>query len=177
MPVFFSISAEAQDRAPITHRYINDFEDSLQHASWMNPATVAADTGVLKNHFSRIVKTSPYSSGIETTIPEDLSKKNFRIDVKGLVKVSGINSNIQLVIAIDANDSAVYWKGTHIADSSTTINKWHPFQISTLIPRNTPVDSRIKIFVWNADGTSEAGIDNLEIVFTEVYFPSFLPRL
>lgn len=166
----------AQAADGITPRYFNNFEDSVVNAVWMNPNTITESSDSVKNHFSRTDKTNAYSSGIEIEIPAGLKGKNFTLSVKGLKRISGAGANNQLVISVALKDSAIFWKGEHLTDSADKLNEWRMFGYSTLVPGNIPRDSKIKIFVWNADGKSETDIDDLEIYFTETKFPSFLPE-
>ena len=100
-------------------------------------------------------------------------------------------ANNQLVISIAKKDSAVFWDGLQLGeaslktgDSDSTAGnlasndqlKWHTFKMTTLVPGNLPSDSKIKIYIWNADGRSETDVDEMEIIFTETPLTSFLPR-
>jgi hypothetical protein len=165
----------AQGEGKAVHRYSNDFEDSLINREWMNSSTIITDSGSHGNHFSRITGANPYSAGMEAEIPADLKQKNFRISVKVRSRMSA-SSNNQLVISIAKNDSAIFWRGTPLTDSTYKLNEWSPLNISLLIPRSVPAESKIKIFVWNADGRSATDVDDLEISLTEVQIPSFLPN-
>ena len=174
-------SAFSQTEGPAVHDYFNNFEDSTLNREWMNMNTISADDTLgnlpaQKNHFSRTDEIHRYSSGIEMGIPEDLVNKNFRISVRGLIRVSVAGTDDQVVIAVSMGDSSVYWKGEHISMSSGKTNTWNGFEVSTLIPRNIHGSSRIKIFLWNADGKSLTDVDNLNINFTEIKLPSFLPK-
>jgi len=166
----------AQDTVKLTDRYINDFEDSIRNIVWMNPNTIIQGKNSGKDHFSRTDKNNPYSSGVEVQIPDGLRRKNFSIIIKGLIRLTDIDANNQLVISISRGDSAIFWKGEHLPDTLGKVNQWNNFSYSCLIPRNIPKDSKVKIFVWNADGKSETDIDNFEIYFTETEFPSWLPK-
>jgi len=166
----------AQNNPVIVYSFANNFEDSIQKPEWMNPNTISLDEPNNRNHFSRMTAASPYSSGIEVEIPGDLRRTNFRISVQGIIRIANSNSNNQVVISISNGDSAIFWKGMHVPDSTGKINAWNPFIVSTLVPRSIPVKSKIKIFLWNSDGKDTADVDDLEIKFTEVAFPSFLPK-
>lgn len=165
-----------QTNERIVHRYFNNFEDSTLNAGWMNPNTIASDNDPAKNHFSRTDEIKQYSSGIEISIPEDLRRKNFRITVNGLIRITNPEAKSQLVISISRGDSAIFWKGDYLPDSSGKTNEWNAFRIAVVIPRNIPTDSKAKIFLWNPSGKYITDIDDLDINFTEVKFPSFLPN-
>lgn len=166
--------AGAQDTTFVFHRYQNNFEDSSVNAGWLNPETIGSE--VSGNHYSATGKEHPYSSGIEMNIPEDLRKKNFRITVSGSVKYAEPHSACKLVISISEHDSSVFWKGTDIFDSASRPGEWNPFRELVILPRSLPADSRVKIFVWNESGKSEIAVDNMDIYFSEMKFPSFLPE-
>ncbi|MEO8088594.1 MAG: hypothetical protein ABI763_17380 [Bacteroidota bacterium] len=174
--VLFGLNSYGQTKEIIVHQYQNNFEDSLANLQWMNSNTITLSNDTIKSHFSKTDKTNSYSSGIEIEVPSDLKRKNFSITVKGLIRVTDLNANNQLVISISRSDSAIFWKGEHLPDTLGKINKWNKFSVSCLIPRNIPKDSNIKIFLWNADGKSETCIDNLDIIFKEFEFPSSLPE-
>ena len=180
IPLLFTILISfhmfAQDTVKITDRYTNDFEDSIRNMVWMNPNTIIQGKESGKDHFSRTDKNNPYSSGIEIELPGELKRKNFSIAVKGLIRLTNVDANNQLVISISRGDSAIFWKGEHLPDTSGKVNQWNNFSYSCLIPRNIPKDSKVKIFVWNADGKSETDIDNFDITFKETEFPSSLPE-
>jgi len=159
-----------------SYRFFNNFEDSALNAEWMNGNTIEKSIDPAHNFISKTSGTNPYSSGIETEIPAGLKSKNFRVVVKGSIRCEAAAANNQVVISIAKGDSSIFWSGEHIPDSTGKANEWNVFLATTLIPRSIPRDSRIKIFVWNADGKSETSIDDLDINFTEVKFPSFLPN-
>ncbi len=157
------------------HHFFNNFEDSVFNREWMNPTTITSEISV-QNYFSRTDENNHYSSGIEIAIPEDLKHKNFRISTGGLIRVNNTDGGIQMVLSIDVSDSAVFWKGDYLPDSTGKAGIWNPFKVSALLPMSIPANSRVKIFLWNASGKSLADVDDLEINFTEVEFPSFLPK-
>ena len=173
LPVFLSATQAGftQQVESGPHRYFNNFEDSVSNLSWMNPATITVDS--LHNHFSRTDGNKPYSAGIEIEIPLELRRKNFMISVSGLTRFNEGSNRGQLVMSIASGDSAIFWKGERMPD--TTANVWTLFRTSALIPRNIAEGSRIKIFIWNSAGTEIIDVDEVEIVFSEIEFPSFLP--
>ncbi len=172
----FSSLCFGQTNEGIVHRYFNNFEDSTLNAGWMNPNSITSVDDSSKNHFSRTDELNQYSSGIEIAIPEDLSRKNFRINVNGLIRVTNPEAKSQLVISISRGDSAIFWKGEYLPDSSGKANEWNVFNVSVLIPRNIPIDSKAKIFLWNPSGKYITDIDNMDVYFTEVKSLSFLPK-
>src|SRR5690242_1869588 len=97
----------AQNNPAIVHRYFNNFEDSVPKKEWMNPTTISLDEQNPKNHLSRMTADSPYSSGMEVEIPGDLKHTNFSISVQGIIRISNVNSNNQVVISISNGDSAI----------------------------------------------------------------------
>lgn len=178
-----SAVALAQQNKVETIRYFNNFDDSAKNAPWMNSGTIVYDSSS-GNHFSRTDSSNPYSSGIEVEIPQNLKHRNFRITMKCDIKITP-GSNNKFVIAISKNDSAIYWEGKQLGDSSLKAEEWHPkadatgwkiLNTSVLVPGNLPADSKIKIYLWNEDGKSETDLDNLEITFTETPLTSFLPK-
>ncbi len=166
----------AQTNEGIVSRYFNNFEDSGLNKEWMNSNTIILSDDSIMNHFSRTDEKNQYSSGIEIAIPADLMWKNFRIIINGLIRVNNVAAKNQLVISISRADSAIFWKGEYLPDSTGKINEWNKFKVSALIPGNIPKDSKVKIFLWNADGKYAADLDDLDIYFTQVKFPSFLPN-
>ena len=130
-----------------------------------------------------------FAAGIEVEIPQELKRKNFRIIVKCDVNLKPGAHN-QLVVSIAKKDSSLFWDGLQIgeselklrgrsADDNITINEtrdWFTFRMESLIPGNLPIDSRIKIYIWNADGKSETDVDEMDITFTESPLTSFLPK-
>lgn len=176
--VIFSVSFQlsAQVTAVITHRYFNNFEDSILNTEWMNPTTITSSDDSTKNHFSRTNELNHYSSGIDIAIPENLRRKNFRISVIGVIRVSNTTCRSQVVISVSQSDSAIFWKGQFVPDESGKLNEWNKFNINALIPLNIPVKSKVKIFLWNPSGNCVADVDELEIYFTEMKFPSFIPE-
>lgn len=174
--VLFGLNSYGQMKELIFHQYQNNFEDSLVNVQWMNPNTITLSNETFKNHFSRTDKVNSYSSGIEIEVPVDLKRKNFSITVKGLLRVTALDAQDQLVISVSRGDSAIFWNGTHLPDSMGKVNQWNNFNVSCLVPRNIPKDSKVKIFLWNPDGKSETDLDNIDIYFTEVEFPSSLPK-
>jgi hypothetical protein len=153
------------------------------NSTWINSNTIIFSNDSSENYFSRTDATHPYSAGIEVEIPQDLKRKNFRIAVACDVKMQ-LSTNNKLVISISKNDSSIFWEGFQIGNSRLKMIKqdrsgsgsWYSMNHSTLIPGNIPVDSKIKIFIWNADGKSETDVDQMEIGFTETTITSFLPR-
>jgi hypothetical protein len=157
-------------------RYVNSFQDSALNAQWMNGNTIVNDKDSSTNFFSRTDAQHPYSSGLELVLPENVHRKNFRLSIKGLVRVSVTGAKNQLVVSIAENDSAVFWSGFQIPDTSGKPGKWNVFEFTKLFPRNLSPACKIKIFVWNADGLSVTDIDDLQITFTEFPLTSFLPK-
>ena len=170
-------------------KYSNSFDDPSKNTSWINSNTIVMGTDTSRKYISKTDAQNPYSAGIEVEIPEQLKRKNFRISVMCNVnKIPGVNN--QLVISIAKSDSAVYWDGFQIDGSNTKLSlhpieapgrasdsrSWYTLNMSSLIPGNIPIDSKIKIYVWNADGKSETDVDDMEITFTETPLTSFLPK-
>jgi hypothetical protein len=170
------ITCLAQRKELAMHRYFNSFEDSIYAVPWINTNTIVTSDDSVRNCFSKTDASSSYSAGIETAIPPDLQRKNFSIATRGFVRTTAKGANNQLVISISKGDSAIFWKGIPIPDSTAKINAWNAFSKSIQVPANITAGATVKIFVWNADGKSVTGIDSLEILFTEVKFPSFLPE-
>jgi hypothetical protein len=185
-----SFNGLAQEKVYPSHRFYNNFDDPAQNSSWMNSNTIILSNDSSRKFVSRIDENNPYSAGLEIEIPDDLKRKNFRIEVACSVFVKPATNN-KLVISISKNDSSVFWEGIQIGDqwktNSTEISpgrtdeqqsseKWYAVKKSTLIPGNIPVDSKVKIFIWNADGKSVTDIDNMDVTFSEIAFPSFLPQ-
>jgi len=193
LTIFFLLAIIAEgtgqhlDKA--THRYFNNFDDPSVNSAWINSNTIILSNDSSGNYFSRTDAMNPYSAGIEVEIPPDLKRKSFRITVSCNVKMLQ-GTNNQLVISISKNDSSIFWEGVQIHDSTLRMveqdrnatknlngsGPWYSMNKSTLIPGNIPVDSKIKIFIWNADGKSETDVDQMEISFTETTITSFLPR-
>ena len=181
-----SFSGRAQQKENTSHTYFNNFDDLTKNSSWINSHTIMLSGDSSRKYVSRIDDKNPYSAGLETDIPEDLKRKNFRIDVSCDVFVKSGSSN-KLVISVSKNDSSIFWEGVLIGDNQVQTNssgtgedqnsgKWFTVKKSTLIPGNVPAGSRVKVFVWNADGKSVTDVDELSVVLTEVSFPSFLPQ-
>jgi len=181
--LFSSTLAVAQLKNVETIQYMNNFDDSSKNTSWMNSNTIILDSAS-GNYFSRTDAKNPYSAGIEIEIPQNLKQTNFRITIKCDIKIQPGAKN-KFVIGISKNDSAIYWEGKQLGDSSLKANEWYSkndsggwnvLNTSVIIPRNIPADSKIKIYLWNEDGKSDADLDNLEITFTETPLTSFLPK-
>ena len=100
-------------------------------------------------------------------------------------------ANNQLVISISKNDSSIFWDGLQLGKSDDKLSVWQlrgdsssgneprvwsTIKLASLIPASLPADSRIKIYIWNAEGKSETDIDEMEIIFTETPLTSFLPK-
>lgn len=167
-PLCFGQQTEA-----ISHRYFNNFEDSILNAAWMNAHTIASSADGDQNHYSKTDAANPYSAGLEMSVPENLRNHNFKIVISGLIRKNPV-SDIQLVVSVAKDDSAVFWKGFAMHDSANT-DDWSGFQYSVLVPGSIPGSSKLKIFVWNADAKAEADVDNFEMVLTRERMPSFLP--
>jgi len=185
-----SFEGIAQEKVDPTHRYFNNFDDPLKNSGYINSNTIVLSSDSSRKYVSRIDGMNPYSAGLEIDIPEDLRRKNFRIQVECSVFIKP-GSNNKLVISISKNDASIYWEGMQIGDNTSQRNsievplggtddqaegKWVALKKSTLIPGSMPVDSRIKIFIWNSDGKSVTDIDDLDVTFYEASFPSFLPQ-
>ena len=163
-----------QNDTEVNKRYFNNFEDSVQGAEWINTNTIAGEMS--DNYVSVIGASQPYSCGLEIEIPPELKKKNFRVNVKANFLSSDIKPEYRLVISISKGDSEIYWAGFPLPDSSAAPDHYKNIAASTLIPQNIPPDSKVKIFFWHTGGSSQAKIDDLEILFTRIKFPSFLPQ-
>jgi hypothetical protein len=179
-----------QSAGPVEIRYYNNFDDSALNSTWMNSNTIVSGSDSIRKYVSRTNAQNAYSSGIEIEIPPDLKRKNFLIGIRCDVNMQR-GANNQLVIAIAKNDSAVFWDGLQLGESTTRLagtlsaddslpgndgRTWYTIKMASLIPGNLPVDSKIKIYIWNADGKSETEVDEMDITFTEKPLPSFLPK-
>ena len=193
--IYFFLAASfagiAQEKVFPSHRYFNNFDDPSKNTSFINLNTIVLSNDSSRKFVSRTDETNPFSAGLEIEIPEDLKRKNFKIEVACSVFVKP-GTNNKLVISISKNESSLYWEGVQVGENQSQANsgevplgetddaqgsgKWFALKKSSLIPGSMPVDSRVKIFIWNADGKSVTDIDDLEVTFSEVAFPSFLPQ-
>jgi hypothetical protein len=180
----------AQNAGPVEVRFYNNFDDPRKNSSWMNSNTIVLDSDTTRKYVSRTNAENSYSAGIDIEIPAELKRKNFRIMIKCDVNMKP-GSNNQLVISITQKDSAVFWDGLQLGESTNRLEgspsagdsitrndtrTWYTIKMASLIPANLPADSKIKIYIWNADGKSETDVDDMEITFTETPLTSFLPK-
>ncbi|MCX6290283.1 MAG: hypothetical protein NT126_00790 [Bacteroidetes bacterium] len=172
LPGLFSFSQSST--GAIDHRFFNDLKTTENPGCWINLDTRVEDANEPGNFYSSIDSKHPYGLGLETTIPDDLKNRNMYLSIRARLRVSDSTQNVQLVTSISHGDSTVLWKGVNIAQLFGKIHEWVPVKDSLLIPRNIPVDSKIKIYLWNQDGKAEAGLDDLEIQMMSYKIPSYL---
>ena len=151
----------------------NSFENTGYKDYWINQTTIIEDSG--KNRVSRIDKSNPYSAGLETDLPFVMTGKNLNLSISAAVLSAEMNLQTQCVISAFSKDSSVFWQGTPVHFNKDDPFTWKIFNTSIRIPQSIPVDTRFKIYFWNANLNREVHIDNIIICFTEIKSPSYLP--
>ncbi len=157
-----------------THRFFNDLKTTENPGYWMNISTRTQDQKDTINFFSLTNGKSPYGIGFESELPSALKKKNIYLYIKARLKISDTTQNIQLVSNLFCGDSTIIWKGVNVAAKFGKMNEWIDVHDSLFIPLSLPADAKIKVYVWNQDGKSEAGIDDLDITLSVLKVPSYL---
>lgn len=150
-----------------------DFNSKPIDVNWINWQTVNFDS-VENNYYSRVESLKSYGVGLETKIPQEFSRKNIKIIVKGKFRNLNKSNNSVYVLSVQTEDKAFIWQGLPLKSDILKMNEWHLFIDSIFIPKLIPDNIVFKSYTWNTDAKSISDIDDLSFEFKEVQDISFL---
>jgi hypothetical protein len=156
------------------YHFVNDLQDSVSAGYWMNLHTRKQDEKNPGNFISTTNSEMPYGLGFESGIPENLKRKNIYLFIRAQLRIYDTTQHIILVKEISNAGTTIYWKGENVAMQFGKPNEWVAIHDSLYIPGNIPVDSKMKIYIWNQDGKTEADVDDLDIHLSILRTPTYL---
>lgn len=116
-------------------------------------------------YFTHTDKENPYGSGIVYSVPDSLIQKDVRIKVNMWVRQGDTNPKNQFALALQAGNDMVLWSEIRTQKYVTEVNKWTNINDSVTIPGNVMNKAGliIKMFPFNAEGTSYMDVDDVDI--------------
>lgn len=157
--------------------YFNNLEDPLVEGNWIGLNTVDSGLAYSGWHYSQTDSLRPYGLGIEQAFPAGLARANTKVLISGRVKSNVKNNNALFVVTLVNGEETLFWKGIPLAPILNGENIWCYFSDSTLIPADLTSKSKLKAYLWNNDGKSSTGIDDLRVEFKAMDNPTFIPKI
>jgi hypothetical protein len=122
-------------------------------------------------YFSHTDSANKYGSTSVYNIPDSLLQKSIRVSVDMWVKVGDFNEKNQFAVSLEGSDNAIVkWDQIVVAKHIKETHKWVNVKDSLTIPGDAinKMGLHIKMFPFNAEGTSFMDVDDIKISISKV---------
>lgn len=151
--------------------------ESVSGDGWINRSTIIQGAAASGSSFSRVDSVSCFGFGYEHAFLPELNGKNLGVMISGSYRMENRIPGCQLVLMLTKKDSVIYWTSVDIS-SRIKGTGWERLNDRFTLPSNfTAAGIVFKTYLWNANCKGYIDFDDLEITFSEMKMPSFLPEL
>ncbi|MFA5417091.1 MAG: hypothetical protein WC341_01405 [Bacteroidales bacterium] len=157
--------------------FFSDLEDSLQPHYWIGTQTIDSGYAFSGNHASLTKNDQPYGIGFNDHFPAAMAGKNVWIKVSGRVSSNQANAQALFVLTLMENDQLKFWHGIDLKPDLQTTGTWNAFADSVLIPSSLTKTATIKAYFWNQQPRIPVWMDDLQLGFSTIVNPTFLPEI
>jgi len=161
---FFQCKEPVKEKVDFIKSWQFSFEDSI-------PGVYIVKDGAAEGKsFTRTNNQFNFSAGLVFPLPDSLIGKDLRVNVDCFIRKGESNARHALVVSFQNPDTTIFWN-TFEADSVTNEkDKWVRLVDSTQISAqlNNKKGVELRVFGWNATGTSYFDIDGLKITLKKV---------
>lgn len=155
--------------------YFTNLEDSLYASQWIGTETVDTAIAFSGNRASLTKTDQPYGIGYAGLFPETVAGKNTCLKISGQVSTDSILAKALFVVTLIDDNKSKFWHGIDLTSALTQPGTWGFFIDSLMIPANFTKRASIKAYLWNQQPEKKVWLDDLEVEFSPISNPSFLP--
>jgi len=168
------ISAKSNSQNTKLHVF-HDLEIERSDYPWTNQQTIVKGDAHSGTSFSRTDSSNQYGIGWRGNVPVQFQSKNIQLSVSGFTRISSPSVKASIVISILKNDSTVYWENRPLNPGVKNLNEWTLIREDVKLPATIcGSDYTLLIYLWNENGVSSCDLDDLELLFNELEFPSYM---
>jgi len=150
--------------------------DTIVPAGFIGQQTIHKGEAHTGKYISVTNREFPYGLGVEMPFPGEKEGKNTWVEVTGWVTASAAVPNALYVVTVTKNGLEYFWQGIRLDTLIREPDQWYRFKGAYKFPASITQSAVFKSYLWNAGGKDTVYIDDLEISFSRVENPSFLPE-
>jgi len=158
------------DSAPTDDANLIGFNNYESVMGWMDaPGSLTRERAHSGHYSVKVDGSNEYAMGYMLPLGKATPRKPHKIRISGWAFMSDANSKAKMALQIaDAtNGQQKFSDDIAFVDQVKTPGKWVEISKDVTIPDNATSADMLKVFMWRADATSPAFLDDLSISLVE----------